>query len=237
VICRVEDSSFWDNVLSKEALAWGDSPSSAVGCLTSHLPAPARVLIPGCGYGRNALGLARLGYQVVAADTSRPGLERARVAFAHPAITYVEQSVFDVRGEPYDAILAHYVIHLFDAAARVRLMTVWRNALRPGGLLVVTALSTRCSFFGQGQELEPGTWSNPGWLPIHFETASTLTSELEGCGFSVVHAEEGLEPEMKPAGDVNTPTIYALARVAGRSAVRGSSGAEGLSPCHEPNGM
>jgi SAM-dependent methyltransferase len=170
------------------------------------------VLVPGCGYGRNAGGLALLGYRVVAMDASRPGLERARTSFAHSAIRYIEQDVFHIQDEPFDAILSHYVVHLFNAAARARLMAVWRDSLRPGGLLVVTALSTKCPFFGQGQELEPGTWSNPGWLPIHFETPSTLTAALVGAGFEGVQAEERLELEKKPARCFNTPTIYALAR-------------------------
>ncbi len=201
----------WDNILTKETLAWGDTPSPVVEWLAAHLPAPARVLVPGCGYGRNALGLAKLGYRVIATDTSHPGLTRARCAFTHPAIEYVEQEVFDPQG-PFDAILAHYVIHLFRAAERSRLLAIWRDALRPGGLLVLTALSTRCAFFGQGEELEPGTWSNPGWIPIHFETHFALATALEEHGFETVQTEERLEPENKPAGNAHTPTVYALAR-------------------------
>jgi len=91
------------------------------------------------------------------------------------------------------------------------LLTIWRNALRASGLLMLTALSTRCSFFGQGEELEPGTWSNPGWLPIHFETPETLADQLEQCGLTVLKTEEREEPEDKPTGLVKTPTVYALA--------------------------
>jgi SAM-dependent methyltransferase len=202
---------FWDIVLSKEVRAWGDTPSPAVAWLASHLPAPATVLVPGCGYGRNALGLARLGYRVVATDTSQAGLARARSAFADPAIEYLEQDAFGACG-PVDAILAHYFLHLFLAAERSRLLTVWREALRPGGFIVLTALSTRCAFFGQGRELESGTWSNPGWIPIHFETPSALAAALEEQGFEAVHAEERLEPETKPTGQVDTASVYALAR-------------------------
>ena len=76
---------------------------------------------------------------------------------------------------------------------------------------MLTALSTRCSFFGQGEELEPGTWSNPGWLPIHFVTPTEMGTQLKQCGFTVIKTEESEEPEEKPTGPVQTPTVYALA--------------------------
>jgi SAM-dependent methyltransferase len=215
----VKERAFWDEVLARETLAWGDEPSPVVEWLASHLPAPARVFVPGCGYGRNVLGLARRGYELVAADSARTGLARARTSFAHPAIEYVEADLFERPGGPlgpssasFDGVLAHYVIHLFGAAARARLLSTWGSALRPGGLLVVTALSTRCSFFGQGREIEPGMWSNPGWIPIHFETPDTLALQLREHGFIDVRTEEGDEPENKPTGRVTTPTIYALGR-------------------------
>ena len=207
----MESSAFWDRILGSSALAWGAKPSPAVELLAAHLPAPARVLVPGCGYGRNALGLARHGYEVVATDGSLAGLERARSEFAHRGIRYLHEDVFTAPDGPFDAVLSHYVLHLFRARERARLLTIWRNALRASGLLMLTALSTRCSFFGQGEELEPGTWSNPGWLPIHFETPETLAAQLEQCGLTVLKTEEREEPEDKPTGPVKTPTVYALA--------------------------
>ncbi len=208
----VNDRSFWDDVLGRESLAWGAAASPVIEWLGAQRPPPARVLVPGCGYGRNALGLAELGYDVVATDTANAGLERARASFADRAIEYVEEDVFDLADEFFDAILAHYVIHLFDADARARLLSIWWSALRPGGLLVLTALSTNCSFFGQGREIEPGLWSNPEWIPIHFETPATLAAQLTECGFIGVHAEERDEPENRPTGSITTPTIYASGR-------------------------
>src|SRR5262249_36209284 len=111
----------------------------------------------------------------------------------------------------FDAVLSHYILHLFRARERARLLTIWRDALRPGGLLMLTAVSTRSSFFGQGEELEPGMWSNPGWIPIHFETPAELAIQIEKCGLTVVKTEEREELEDKPTGPVKTPTIYALA--------------------------
>lgn len=203
---------FWNRTLGGGALVWGAAPSPAVGLLAEHVPAPARVIVPGCGYGRNALALAALGYEVVATDGSKAGLRRARAEFAHPGIQYIEQDLFDTPTGRFDAILAHYVLHLFLADERARLLRLWKAALRPGGLVLVTALSTGCPFFGKGDELEPGTWSNPGWIPIHFETAAELTTQLSAAGFTVLSAADRLEPEDKPAGLTQTPTVYGLAR-------------------------
>jgi hypothetical protein len=81
--------------------------------------------------------------------------------------------------------------------------------------LLVTSLSTRCTFCGSGEEVEPGTWSNPGWVPIHFETPAGLADELIASGFERVVSEERGEPEDKPGGVIQTPTIYGLGRRSG----------------------
>ena len=97
------------------------------------------------------------------------------------------------------------------ASAVVPYLAIWAlaAALRPGGHLLATGLSTRCPFFGNGEELEPDTWSNPGWVPIHFYTAATLAAEL--ASLRVILADERDEPEDKPTGQVLTPAVYALA--------------------------
>jgi len=87
------------------------------------------------------------------------------------------------------------------------------ETLAPGGLLLVTGLSTRCAFYGNGDELEPDTFSNPGWMPIHFYTPASLAAEL--APLTILEAAERDEPEEKPTGVVLTPAVYVLAQQPG----------------------
>src|SRR5581483_11801370 len=173
-----EMSDFWDGLLGDTALPWGRAGSPAVDVLAERLAAGARVLVPGCGYGRNALALARRGLRVVAYDYSPVAIARARDEFAAPGVEYAVRDVLDVPAGAYDGVFCHFLLHLFLAPERQRIVAALAAALASGGLLLATALSTRCPFYGNGDEIEPDTWSNPGWVPIHFYTAAGLAAEL-----------------------------------------------------------
>jgi SAM-dependent methyltransferase len=200
-------------VLADTALAWGAGASPAVDALAAHLAPAARVLVPGCGYGRNAHALAKRGLEVDAYDYSAPAIARARAEFAHPRLRYRQQDALGAAtraDELYDGILCHFLLHLFLAPERTRLVQWLVGQLRPDGLLLATGLSTRCAFYGNGVALEPDTWSNPGWVPIHFYTPATLAAEL--VPLTIIDAYERDEPEEKPQGRALTPAVYVLAR-------------------------
>lgn len=204
------DSGFWDGVVGAAALPWGRAGSPAVAVLAQRLRPNARVLVPGCGYGRNALALAQRGLRVEAYDFSAAAISRARAEFADPRVVYGVRDVLDPPAGPYDGVFCHFLLHLFRAPERQRIVAALANALAPGGLLLATGLSTRCAFYGNGEELEADTWSNPGWVPIHFYTPPSLAAELEP--LEILLAEERDEPEDKPSGHVDTPAVYVLAR-------------------------
>jgi SAM-dependent methyltransferase len=208
------DSQFWDGLLGAPGLPWGRAPSPAVDVIARRLPPGAAVLVPGCGYGRNALGLAERGFKVTAYDCSPAAIVRARAEFAHPYVRYAVRDALadEARDARYAGILCHFTLHLFRAPERRRLIENLVRQLGPGGLLLATGLSTRCSFYGNGVELEPDTWSNPGWVPIHFYTPDSLMAEMKP--LEALEAFERDEPEDKPGGPVLTPAVYALARAA-----------------------
>ena len=201
---------FWDGLLAAPALPWGRGASPAVERLAARLPAGAAVLVPGCAYGRNAWALAQRGFRVTAYDYAPAAIARAEAEFADPRVRYLVTNADDVPAGRYDGILCHFLLHLFRAPERRRLVAALGAALAPGGLLLATGLSTRCAFYGSGTELEPDTWSNPSWVPIHFYTAASLAAEL--APLAILSADEVDEPEEKPDGRVLTPAVYALAR-------------------------
>jgi SAM-dependent methyltransferase len=205
-----DGARFWDRLLAAPALPWGRDASPAVELLAARLPPGAAVLVPGCAYGRNAWALARRGFAVTATDYAPTAIARARAEFADPRVRYEVADAADVPGGPYDGVLCHFLLHLFPAAERRRLVAALAAALAPGGLLLASGLSTRCAFYGSGTELEPDTWSNPGWVPIHFSTAASLAAEL--APLAILTAVETDEPEDKPEGRVLTPAVYVLAQ-------------------------
>jgi SAM-dependent methyltransferase len=103
--------------------------------------APGRALDLACGAGRNAVWLARNGWDVVAIDGAS---EAIRLVHEHDAaidarVMDLEQgSALPFEDESFDAVLVLYYLHrpLFAEAKRV---------LRRGGLFV-TAVRTRGTF-------------------------------------------------------------------------------------------
>jgi SAM-dependent methyltransferase len=124
---------------------------------------PGRALDLACGAGRNAIWLAREGWEVVAID----GAEEA-IRLVHEHEPSIDARVLDLEtgaplpfeDESFDLVLILYYLHrpLFAEAKRV---------LRPGGLLVTAA------------RMKGRFAARPGELVSLFE------------GWEVVHSREG----------------------------------------------
>ena len=103
---------------------------------------PGRALDVGMGQGRNALAVARLGWDVTGFDVSAVGLAKARVAAAAQGVTinavHASDEEFDFGRDRWDLIALLYAIEK-RSVFRVK------SALRPGGLVVVEAAHREAS--------------------------------------------------------------------------------------------
>lgn len=66
----------WNQRYAVEEYVYGKTPNQFVASVADKIP-PGKVLCLGAGEGRNAVYLARQGYDVVAVDSSDIGLEKA----------------------------------------------------------------------------------------------------------------------------------------------------------------
>ncbi len=111
-------------------------PDTPADWLVEHGPllgTEGRALDVACGDGRNALYLARLGFEVAAVDVSDVAIDALRAAAAERELA-IEPRVVDLEREPpaagsYDVVVNFNYLQrdLFEALER---------ALRPGGWLV-----------------------------------------------------------------------------------------------------
>lgn len=96
--------------------------------------APGRALDVACGDGRNALHLARLGFEVDALDVSDFAIDRLRAAAALRGLA-VDAQCSDLERDPlpacaYDVVVDHCYLQR-------DLLPALADALRPGGVLVL----------------------------------------------------------------------------------------------------
>lgn len=113
-------------------------PDDPAQWLVEHEPllralAPGRALDVACGNGRNALHLARLGFEVDAVDVSDFAIERLREAAEQRELP-IDARVVDLELDPLPQSAYDVVIDV-DYLQR-DLFAALEAALRPGGVLV-----------------------------------------------------------------------------------------------------
>jgi len=138
--------------------------------------APGRALDVGCGDGRNALHLARLGFEVDALDVSDFAIERLRAAAARRGLA-IDARLCDLEREPLPAA-AYDVVVDFNYLQR-DLLPALAGALAPGGLLVFETFA-RAHIDELGGRIDPAYVLGPNELLRAFD------------GLLVEHYREGV---------------------------------------------
>ncbi len=161
-------SDYWDGRFQAEGEIWGRAPSATVEIAVRELRAArARtVLVPGCGYGRNAEALSSAGFTVTGVEISSRAL-----ALRPPAssVTYIQGSVLDsIPGGVFDAVYCFNVLHLFREPDRARFLSVCAQALIPGGTAFFVVFSDQEASMGKGALVEPMTWESKPGRPVHY---------------------------------------------------------------------
>ena len=139
----VETAKQYDERYGTEGLYWSSRPSAACYEILRLMPPdrPVRVLDIGCGEGRNALFLARNGYQVDAFDISRKGVDKAaRLAdeIGVPIKVYRANLVEAKLTEEYDVLFSTGVLQCIPVELRSEIFANFKQFTRPDGLHVLS---------------------------------------------------------------------------------------------------
>lgn len=121
--------------------------------VTEFMPAPpATVLDIGCGAGRTTVGLARLGYHVIAIDLAEALLAHARHRF--PALDFrtMNATALSFPDAMFDAALFSYngIDCIFPVAARQQCLAEVFRVLKPGGTFIFSSHNFVGAIFSGG---------------------------------------------------------------------------------------
>lgn len=131
--------SKWDERYSEAGFAYGTEPNDFLASHRQRLAQGGKVLCLAEGEGRNAVFLARHGFDVVAVDASQVGMAKAeRHAAAHGVtITTVvaDLAEFPIGSQEYDGVISIFC-HL-PPPVRTILHRRIIDGLKPGGVLIL----------------------------------------------------------------------------------------------------
>lgn len=204
------DAEGWDERYRASELVWSAGPNQFVEAELADLP-PGRALDLAAGEGRNAIWLARQGWQVTAVDFSQAGLDKGRLLAGDLDVDWVCADATTWRraeDEPaYDvAVIAYLQVTAADRRAAVRNAY---DALGEGGTLLLVAHDSTNLTEGTGGPQDPSV----------LMTAEDVLTDLGGETFEVQRA--GRVARIVGDGHGEEPTATAwdcLVRVVRRAA-------------------
>jgi tellurite methyltransferase len=149
----------YDELYEQEAYYWGFRPSLTCFHVLEKMPPdrPVRLLVIGCGEGRNAVFFARNGYRVTAFDLSANGVTKTRRLAERVG---VEVDVFqaDVNthrlDEEFDVLFSTGVLHYVPQQLRPELFENYKRFTRPNGLHVFSVFVSK-PFIARASDGEP----------------------------------------------------------------------------------
>jgi SAM-dependent methyltransferase len=208
--------SQWERALSERPDRFGTQASEPARATVNVLRRErlTRVLELGPAHGRDALFFAEQGFEVHALDYAASGVvrikDKARDAGLSRKLTATRHDVREPLPYPdqsFDCCYSHMLFCMALTIAELRVLTrEILRVLRPGGLCIYTARSTRDPDFGHGTHHGEDLYESAGFI-IHFFTAATIDQLADGFEtVEVAQFEEGALPRRLYRVTLRKPT-------------------------------
>lgn len=144
---------------AKQAL--GEPTDVFVKFFKTYNKANARVLDVGCGQGRDAFFIARLGHSVVGVDASPTGIADMLADSANESLDIVGD-VADIRSyKPtglFDIVLIDRTLHMLDEADRLNVLRSLISHVAEDGVVLIADERSNMAGFCQVLEVSASSW-------------------------------------------------------------------------------
>ncbi len=144
---------YFNGQYSRDESYWGDQPNLLVPLVGSYLAPGSRALVVGCGEGRDALFLARLGFDVIATEIAEEGLNRIRRMMGNNGIK-LELLTLDAH-QPhdhlglFDSVLLITVLPFLRSDMISERIEHFKSLVKPGGIICVQTFTVEDSNYKQ----------------------------------------------------------------------------------------
>jgi cyclopropane fatty-acyl-phospholipid synthase-like methyltransferase len=208
----------WDSTYQDHQRVWGDRPSALAAFACHYLRGKSsekaiEILDLGCGYGRDALYLARsLNCHILGIDNSDKAIEMGRKSLAGGLESRVrfECCDFDKTAEgQFEIVFASNFYHLLKAEERRGFIDTIKKTLKLGGMLFLSTLSNKDpEHFGKGRPIETEENSFQDEKFLHFCTREELEKDFSFLDITELSEHEYFEPRSN--GEVHHHILWIL---------------------------
>jgi len=184
----------WDKRYGEPEPLYGLKPNAYLEAQVKQLQPGSKILLPGDGYGRNGLWLARQGFKVHTVDLSSVGVERARKAAQAASLQMViEQADLATWKWPvceFDAAAAIFV-HL-PSEVRRPVHASMLLALKSGGIAIIQCFTPAQLQFSSGGPKDVDMLCTADLLREEFAGAEILELEEKTLYLEEGHKHSGM---------------------------------------------
>jgi SAM-dependent methyltransferase len=169
----------WDRRYAEPRLVWSAEPNRFLVEELAGVP-PGRALDLACGEGRNAIWLARRGWEVTGVDFSGVAVDKARRMAAEAGVDarFDRADLAEHVPAPGSADLVALMYLQVPEPLRATVLGRAAAALRPGGTLLWVAHDLRNLDGGHGGPRNPDVLSTPEGVAAALEGLDVLRAEV-----------------------------------------------------------
>jgi SAM-dependent methyltransferase len=187
-------TEYWESRFRNEGIMWKFDPSdSAIETVSLFRKENInKILIPGFGYGRNALLFIQNGFDVTGIEISSSAIKLARENGIKCDIHHGSVNNVPFDNLQYEGIFCYALIHLLNKNERSKFLKGCFDQLKPNGLMVFTLATTENGLFGKGKLLSRNRYELSKGLRAYFYDSNAIEKEFSGYG--IIECRNIIEP-------------------------------------------
>lgn len=201
-------TEFWEENFRDKHEMWGSEPVDSAVSIAKLFQEKGfkHILIPGFGYGRNAVPFLNHGMEVTGVEISETAIDLAKKRFGEHIQVYlgpVSSMPFDQ--VLYDGIFCYALLHLLEQEERIKLIRDCYNQLKPGGYMVFITISKKDKRYDRGIEISTDTFETRHGIRLFFYDTKSVKKDFGNYGLT------GIAEIKEPENDrEEKPTQYFL---------------------------